>query len=77
MAALCRQYNLKPELVSLWKKTRLSKLPRVFDGLALDGQAVARVAELERLVGQLTLEWTVAKKVSAWLPSHLMSGGRW
>ena len=33
-------------------------------------------AELERLVGQLTLELAVAKKVSAWLPSHLVSGGR-
>lgn len=76
MAELCRQYNLKPELVSLWKKTLLSRLPSVFDGPALEGEAMTRVGELERLVGQLTLELTVAKKVSALLPSHLVSGGR-
>jgi transposase-like protein len=76
MAEVCRQHGLKPELVSVWKKTLLSRLPAVFDGPAVDGEAHARVAELERLVGQLTLELTVAKKASALLPSHLVSGGR-
>jgi transposase len=76
MAELCRQNNLKPELVSLWKKTLLSRLPNVFDGPTLDSEAAARVGELERLVGQLTLELAVAKKVSALLPSRLASGGR-
>jgi transposase len=76
MAQVCRQNNLKPELVCLWKKTLLSRRPSVFDGPALDGEAANRVAELERLVGQLTLELAVAKKVSALLPSRLVSGGR-
>jgi transposase len=76
MAELCRQHGLKPELVCLWKKTLLNRLPTVFDGPAVDGEALTRVAELERLVGQLTLELTVAKKVSALLPSPLTSGGR-
>jgi transposase len=76
MAEVCRQHGLKPELVGVWKKTLLSRLPAVFDGPAVDSEAHARVAELERLVGQLTLELSVAKKVSALLPSHLVSGGR-
>ena len=62
MAEICRQQSLKPDLVSLWKKTILSKLPGIFEGPAHDGGAQARVAELERLVGQLTMELSVAKK---------------
>ncbi len=76
MAELCRQHGLKPELVSHWKKTLLSRLPAVFDGPAVDSESLTRVADLERLVGQLTLELCVAKKVSALLPSHRVSGGR-
>ena len=76
MAEICRQQSLKPDLVSLWKKTMLSKLPGIFKGPAQDGGAQARVAELERLVGQLTMELSVAKKVSGLLPSPYSSGGR-
>jgi len=76
MAEVCRPQGLKPELVSLGKQTLLSRRPAVFDGPAVDGTALTRVADLERLVGQLTLELAVAKKVSALLPSHLASGGR-
>jgi transposase-like protein len=75
-ADVCRRHGLKPELVTLWKKTLLDRLPAVFDGPTADGAALARVAELERLVGRLTLELEVAKKASALLPSALRNGGR-
>jgi transposase len=75
-AELCRQHALKPELVALWKKTLLTRLPDLFDSPAADTQNSNRIAELERLVGQLTLELSVAKKVSALFPSHPASGGR-
>jgi transposase len=75
-AEVCRAHGLKPELVALWKKTFLERLPGVFDGTAGDGREAARVAELERLVGRLTLELDVAKKASALLPSVLRNGGR-
>jgi transposase len=75
-AEVCRAHGLKPELVALWKKTFLERLPSVFDGATGDGRAAARVAELERLVGRLTLELDVAKKASALLPSVLSNGGR-
>lgn len=75
-AEVCRQHGLKPELVALWKKTFLERVPSVFAGEQRDGQGEARVAELERLVGRLTLELEVAKKASALLPSALGSGGR-
>jgi transposase len=72
-AEVCRKHGLKPELVALGKKTFLERLPVVFDGPAPDGVAQARVAELERVVGRLTLELEVAKKVSSSL--HSMLGG--
>jgi transposase len=76
MAELCRQHGLKSELVCLWKKTLLSRLPTVFDGPSVSAVDSTRVADLERLVGQLTLELSVAKKVSALRPSPSSSGGR-
>src|ERR671931_669578 len=72
-AEICRQHGLKPELVALWKKTFLDRLPSLFAGEDRNGQDAARVAELERLVGRLTLELEVAKKASALLPSALSS----
>lgn len=69
MAEICREHRLKPELVSLWKKTLLNRLPSVFAKSSGDEHAERRVAELERLVGRLTLELSCAKKVSALLPS--------
>jgi transposase len=75
-AELCRQHGLKPELLALWKKTALDRLPTVFNTEPRDGQDAARAAELERLVGRLTLELEVAKKASALLPSVLANGGR-
>ena len=75
-ADLCRQHGLKPELVALWKKTFLERLPSLFAGEDRNGQDAARVAELERLVGRLTLELEVAKKASALLPSALSRDAR-
>lgn len=75
-AEICRQHGLKPELIALWKKTFLERLPALFAGESSNGQEAARVAELERLVGRLTLELEVAKKASALLPSVLSNGGR-
>lgn len=75
-AEVCRAHGLKPELVALWKKTFLDRLPSVFDGAPADGREAARAAELERLVGRLTLELEVAKKASALLPSVPCHGGR-
>ena len=75
-AEVCRRHGLKPELVALWKKTFLDRLPTVFAGEQRDSPDAGRVAELERLVGRLTLELEVAKKASALLPSVLASGGR-
>jgi transposase len=58
----CQHYQLKPDLVSRWKAQFLEKAATVFTSDDQTDPAAARVAELERLVGRLTLELEVGKK---------------
>jgi transposase len=68
-----RQHKLKPELISRWKDVALEGL---FEGDDQRSRDQDRIAELERMVGRLTMELEVAKKALAWLPSALRRDGR-
>lgn len=66
-AELCREQQIKPDLLSKWKAAFLANATQVFErDNGIDPQQ-ARIAELERLVGRLTLELEVAKKASTLL----------
>ena len=55
-ADVCREYNLKPDLVSQWKSQFVVNAAQVFEsGTKVDPQQ-ARIEELERLAGKLSLE---------------------
>jgi len=59
----CQHYQLKPDLVSRWKAQFLEGAATVFSREAQNDPALARVAELERLVGRLTdVSWRCQKK---------------
>lgn len=73
-AAICREYHLKPDLLTRWKADFVAHASDIFSGAVANQQTEARVAELERLVGRLTLELEVAKK--AVLLSTGSSGSR-
>lgn len=61
---LAREHQLKPQQISEWKAEFLTKAVLVFQR-GTDREAdQAHIAELERLVGHLTLELEAAKK--AW-----------
>ena len=67
-AEVCREYNLKADLVSHWKNEFLVKAAQVFEnGTKVDPQQ-ARIEELERLAGKLSLELEIAKKALMLLP---------
>ncbi len=67
-AEVCREYNLKPDLVSHWKNQLLANAVQVFEsGAKVDPQQV-RIEELERLAGKLSLELEIAKKALTLLP---------
>ena len=66
-AELCRQHSVKPQLLSDWKASFLANAAKVFQSDERTSQEQARIAELERLVGRLTLELEVLKKtLSPW-----------
>jgi transposase len=77
LAEACRQYNLKPQSVSRWKAESLEKAPQLFQAREQSSQEQARIAELERMIGRLTLELEIAKKASAILSGNLGRSERW
>src|SRR4029079_16314579 len=75
-AEICRQYELKPQRLSLWKSELVSNAATVFQRDEQQGHSQARISELERLVGRLTLELEVAKKASGLLSAASHRNGR-
>lgn len=71
----CRAYNLKYESLNRWRSQFLENAHQLFEGGQADAEA-ARVAELERLIGRLSLELEVAKKASSLLSAHLQRSER-
>lgn len=58
-----REYGIKDTVLSRWKQEFLERAPQVFVAPQADDQKEERIAELERMVGRLTLQLEVAKKV--------------
>jgi len=67
-AEVCREYNLKPDLISHWKNQFLANAAQVFENKSEMDPQQARVHELERLAGKLSLELEIAKKALTLLP---------
>ena len=67
-AEAARQHKLKPELISRWKDIALEGLEGLFHGDDQRGRDQDRIAELERMVGRLTMEPDVARKPRACTP---------
>jgi transposase-like protein len=54
-----------------WKRAFVERAPSVFEtGTAATSEAEARIGELERMVGRLTMEHEILKKAGAILPSR-------
>lgn len=75
-ADLCRQHNLKPQLLAGWKATAVERLSTLFQEDAQSSQDQLRIAELEQLVGRQAYELAILKKVSRMLPGLPSSNGR-
>ena len=62
-AELCRRHNLSQDQLSKWKQQAVEHFSSLF--ISADQQsseATERIAELERLVGRLTLSMEIQKK---------------
>jgi len=76
-AQACRQYNIRDSLLYKWRREFLERAPRVFeekDGAVQEYEA--RIAELERMVGKLTVELEATKKAWRLIGSPRSGNGR-
>jgi transposase len=70
-SAICRQHQIKDSLLYRWKQEFLERAPQVFaKGGTGPSLEQARIAELEGVIGRLTVELEAAKKVSRVLGSR-------
>src|SRR5262245_40081862 len=69
-AQICRELQISESLLSRWKKQFLDGASSVFEKESNPAQDDQRVAELERLVGRLTLELEASKSLAALGLSH-------
>ena len=74
-AEVCRKHQISPNLFGLWKATLLDRLSTVFQADEARSVEAARIADLERLVGQQALELAALKKASTWLGGTTSNGG--
>ncbi len=61
-AEVARRHKLNPEVVARWKETALEGLESLFQAGEQGDRDQARIAELERMVGRLTMELEAARK---------------
>lgn len=58
-----REYGIKDSVLSRWKQEFLDRAPQVFERKKNTDPQEERIAELERMVGRMTLQLDMAKKV--------------
>ena len=67
-AGLCRRHNLSEEQLSKWKHQLLDNAATLFESTdKQSNDSKERIAQLERLVGRLTIALDIQKKASTWL----------
>ena len=75
-AEVCRKHQISPTLFASWKSILLGRLATVFQADELRSAEAARIADLERLLGQQALEIAVLRKASTFLSGATSGGGR-
>lgn len=75
-AEVCREQQLNPQMLSRWKTEFLERAPLLFEQDERHSQEQEHIAELERVVGRLTMQLEIAKKASTLLTSQSSRNGR-
>jgi len=75
-AQICREHQLRSQMVTRWTTEFLERAPMVFETEQSRDETQERIAELERMVGRLTMKLEAAKKASNILTSRLSRNGR-
>ena len=69
LAQASREYGVRDSVISHWKQEFIERSPQLFQRSPERDERSQRIAELERMVGRLTMELEVSKKVSGILGS--------
>ena len=75
-AQICREHRLSDQLIANWKKQFLENADTIFDQARETSDEQERIAELERMIGRLTMELEAAKKASLLLTPRSQRNGR-
>jgi transposase len=75
-AEICREYRLRSQVFSRWREEFLKRAPEIFATKPSRGDEQERIAELERMIGRLTMELEMAKKASNILTCLSTRNGR-
>jgi transposase len=70
IAQAAREHELHPNLITRWRSLQTQYAQQAFAGNGNHYKQEARIAELERLVGRLTLENDFLKKALLHLEAH-------
>lgn len=79
LAQICREHEVAADLVCHWRDIFLERAPQVFSDPRALGKGSSdeqRIAELERMVGRLTMELDASKKALRLLPSRASTAER-
>src|SRR5258708_1862878 len=78
VAQICRERDITDSLYYKWRDEFMEVAPQIFADKRHTGteESAERIAELERLVGRLTMELEIAKKASGLLGSRWRANGR-
>ena len=67
-AELCRKHNLSQEQLSKWKHQLIDNAATLFESTdKQSNDSKQQIAQLEQLVGRLTIALDIQKKASTWL----------
>jgi transposase-like protein len=64
-----REYGIKDTILSRWKQDFLAKAAQVFEQPKEVQEKAVKIAELERMVGKLTMQLELQKKVLSYADS--------
>ena len=71
LAQASREYGIHDTVLSRWKQEFIERSPQLFQrGIGKKDEREQRIADLERMVGRLTMELEISKKVSNILNSR-------
>ena len=76
-AQASREYGIKDSVLSRWKQEFIERSSQLFQQGPASDDRDQHIADLERVIGRLTVELEIAKKASRYLNSSRNGSEKW